>query len=103
MTGSAAGENRYRAAVIGCGAIGSTIEDDISTATYRMGLPYGHAPVYAQLARTEPGRRAESARNWRALFDALSQGRAEVAGRAMEKLVDDALQEALKRLAAPSA
>lgn len=54
---------------------------------------------YTQLALGDPARREESARNWRALFDALSQGRAEAAGRAMEKLVDDALQEAVMRLA----
>ncbi len=62
----------YRAAVIGCGAIGSTIEDDIGTATYRMGLPYGHAPVYAQLDRTvlvagadtDEGRRKAFAARW---------------------------------------
>lgn len=57
---------------------------------------------YTQLALGDPARREESARNWRNLFDALSHGRAEAAGRAMEKLVDDALQEAVKRLAGSS-
>ncbi len=55
---------------------------------------------YTQLALSEPGRREESARNWRATFDAFLQGKAEAAGRAMEKLVDDAREEAVKRLAA---
>lgn len=58
---------------------------------------------YTQLALSEPARRHESARNWRALFDALSRGSAETAGRAMEKLVDDARQEAIKRLPGSSA
>lgn len=53
---------------------------------------------YTQLALSDPTRREESARNWRALLDALAQGRAEAAGRAMEKLVDDARQAAVKRL-----
>lgn len=57
---------------------------------------------YTQLALSEPGRREESARNWRAIFDALLQGKAEAAGRAMEKLVDDAREEAVKRLAGPA-
>jgi predicted dehydrogenase len=72
MTARGAAPGRYRAAVIGCGAIGSTIEDDIATANYRMGLPYGHAPVYASLARTElvagadndAGRRQAFAARW---------------------------------------
>lgn len=58
---------------------------------------------YTQLALSDPSRREQSARNWRTLFDALSQGRAEAAGRAMEKLVDDALQAAVKRLASAAA
>jgi predicted dehydrogenase len=72
MTPREAAPGRYRAAVIGCGAIGSSIEDDIATAHYRMGLPYGHAPVYATLTRTElvagadndAGRRAAFAARW---------------------------------------
>jgi predicted dehydrogenase len=42
----------YRAGVIGCGAIGSSIADDIADASLRMGLPYGHAPVYRAVSRT---------------------------------------------------
>jgi predicted dehydrogenase len=62
----------YRAGVIGCGAIGSTIEDDIAETSNRMGLPYGHAPVYRAVSRTtlvagaEPdaGRRHAFADRW---------------------------------------
>ena len=53
---------------------------------------------YTQLALGDPECRLESAMNWRALFDAMLQGRAESAGRAMEKLVDDAREVALQRL-----
>jgi len=42
----------YRAGIIGCGAIGSSIEDDIRDSSIRMGLPYGHAPAYRTLSRT---------------------------------------------------
>ena len=55
---------------------------------------------YTQLALSEAPRRQESARNWRARYDALAHGRAEAAGRAMEKLVDDARQEAVRHLQA---
>jgi DNA-binding GntR family transcriptional regulator len=54
---------------------------------------------YTQLALKDPQRRRESARNWRALFDALSLGRGEVAGQAMEKLVEDARLGAVRLLA----
>jgi DNA-binding GntR family transcriptional regulator len=55
---------------------------------------------YTQLALKDPQRRRESARNWRALFDALSRGQGEVAGQAMEKLVEDARVGAVRLLAA---
>jgi DNA-binding GntR family transcriptional regulator len=57
---------------------------------------------YTQLVLSDPARRKESARNWRALFDALLQGRGEAAGRAMEKLVDDARLEAIRLLGGPT-
>lgn len=68
---------RYRAAVLGCGAIGSFIADEIADAPIRMGLPYGHAPVYRASARTElvagsdvnPERRAAFARRWNLPLD----------------------------------
>jgi DNA-binding GntR family transcriptional regulator len=56
---------------------------------------------YTQLALRDPHRRRESSRNWRALFDALSRGESEVAGQAMEKLVDDARLSAIRHLAGP--
>jgi DNA-binding GntR family transcriptional regulator len=58
---------------------------------------------YTQLALSEPARRRESARNWRAMFDALSAGRAEAAGRAMEKMVEDSRAEVQRLLALPAA
>src|SRR5262245_35129575 len=62
----------YRAAVIGCGAIGSSIEDDLRDAAIRIGLPYGHAPAYRASARTtlvagadvDPDRRRAFAQRW---------------------------------------
>lgn len=53
---------------------------------------------YTRLALHEPVRRQESARTWRILFDALLAGEGDVAGRAMEKLVDDSRREAVHRL-----
>ncbi len=53
---------------------------------------------YTQLALKDPRRRKESARNWRSLFDALSRGADESAGLAMEKLVEDARQGAVRAL-----
>jgi DNA-binding GntR family transcriptional regulator len=55
---------------------------------------------YTQLALKDSRRRRESARNWRALLDALSRGEAELAGQAMEKLVEDARIGAVRLLAA---
>jgi DNA-binding GntR family transcriptional regulator len=55
---------------------------------------------YTQLALKDASRRQESARNWRALFVALSQGDEDSAGRAMEKLVEDARLGALRMLEA---
>lgn len=64
--------SQYKAAVIGCGAIGSFIADDIGSASIRMGLPYGHAPVFAACPRTDlvagsdidEGRRVRFAQRW---------------------------------------
>lgn len=53
---------------------------------------------YTQLALKDPRRRKESARNWRALFEALSRGEEEAAGVAMEKLVEDARLGAVRSL-----
>ncbi|MES3000842.1 MAG: GntR family transcriptional regulator [Pseudomonadota bacterium] len=55
---------------------------------------------YTQLALTDPRRRLQSAKNWRKLFEAIVRGESELAVQAMEKLVDDARQGALKRLQA---
>ncbi|HEY3109747.1 MAG TPA: Gfo/Idh/MocA family oxidoreductase, partial [Chloroflexota bacterium] len=62
----------YRAGVIGCGAIGSSIEDDLREASFRIGRPYGHAPAYRALPRTalvagadlDAGRRRAFAERW---------------------------------------
>jgi predicted dehydrogenase len=62
----------YRAAVIGCGAIGSSIEDDVRDSPIRIGFPYGHAPAYRATARTtliagadvDAGRRSAFAERW---------------------------------------
>ena len=81
---TATGQASYRAAVIGCGAIGSTIEDDIATANYRMGLPYGHAPVYASLARTE-------------LVDVLRLGVPVAVARETERLLHATISAVLER------
>lgn len=53
---------------------------------------------YTRLALSEPARRQESARTWRTLLDALLAGEGDVAGRAMEKLVDDSRREAVHLL-----
>lgn len=53
---------------------------------------------YTRLGLAEQTRRMESASHWRALFDALMAGRAEQAGREMERLVDDSRREAVRRL-----
>lgn len=55
---------------------------------------------YTQLALKDTRRRRESVRNWRALFEALSHGQSEVAGQAMEKLVEDARIGAVRLLEA---
>lgn len=63
----------YRAGVIGCGAVGSSIEDDVRDASARIGLPYGHAPAYRAVSRTvlvagadiDAGRRRAFADRWR--------------------------------------
>src|SRR5687768_7059764 len=52
MTGSRR-SNPYRAGVIGCGEIGSTIEDKVLDASMRLVLPYGHAPAYQASRRVE--------------------------------------------------
>ena len=64
----------YRAGVIGCGSIGSTIEDRWRAGSMRMGLPAGHASVYASFPRTQliagsdpnETRRLEFAERWAA-------------------------------------
>jgi DNA-binding GntR family transcriptional regulator len=53
---------------------------------------------YTQLALADVQRRKESVANWRELFDALSRGRASAAGRAMEKMVDEAREDAIRLL-----
>jgi len=53
---------------------------------------------YTQLALKDARRRKESARNWRALFDALSRGEKDLAAAAMEKLVEDARIGAVRLL-----
>ncbi|MCC6705268.1 MAG: Gfo/Idh/MocA family oxidoreductase [Thermomicrobiales bacterium] len=58
----------YRAAVIGCGAIGSSIEDDVIGAHYRALLPLGHAPVYHVNPRTELIAGADPSEERRRLF-----------------------------------
>jgi predicted dehydrogenase len=58
--------------VIGCGAIGSSIEDTLRDASARIALPYGHAPAYRAVPRTtlvagadvDPGRRRAFAERW---------------------------------------
>jgi predicted dehydrogenase len=45
--------NTYRAAIIGCGDVGSTIGDDMLGAPGRWVLPHGHAPSYEAAARVE--------------------------------------------------
>lgn len=53
---------------------------------------------YTQIVLSEPARRKLSARKWRTLFEALSHGRAEEAGRVMEQMVDELRIEAVRRL-----
>jgi DNA-binding GntR family transcriptional regulator len=57
---------------------------------------------YTQLALTEPSRRRASALNWRTMFDAMAAGRAEAAGRAMEKMIDESRAEVQRVLLASS-
>jgi predicted dehydrogenase len=67
----------YRAGVIGCGSIGSTIEDRWRAGSMRMGLPAGHASVYSSYPRTEmvagadtnAQRRLEFAERWQVPAD----------------------------------
>ncbi len=46
-------EKVYRAAIIGCGRIASSIEDEVTDAPYWALLPYSHAGAYERCARTE--------------------------------------------------
>lgn len=46
-------ERTYRAAIIGCGDVGSTIGDDMLGNPGRWVLPHGHAPSYEAAARVE--------------------------------------------------
>jgi predicted dehydrogenase len=69
----------YRSGVIGCGSIGSTIEDRWRAGSMRMGLPAGHASVYESFPRTElvsgadtnATRRLEFAERWQLQPDRL--------------------------------
>ena len=62
---------RYRAGVIGCGVIGSFIEDTMGTSA-RFGLPNGHAACYTSMSQTDlvggadidAGRRDAFAERW---------------------------------------
>ena len=49
----------YRAAIIGCGDVGSTIGDDMLGNPGRWVLPHGHAPSYEAAARVELAAGAE--------------------------------------------
>ncbi|MDQ1764363.1 hypothetical protein DAI43_17640 [Achromobacter xylosoxidans] len=55
---------------------------------------------YTRLALAQRARRQQSAQHWRTLFNALLAGRAEEAGCAMERLVDDSRREAVRQLGA---
>ena len=62
----------YRAGVIGCGTIGSTMSDDVLDSSARWLLPFGHAACYQQMSRTtlvggadvEAGRRRAFGKRW---------------------------------------
>ena len=53
---------------------------------------------YTRLSLAQRERREQSSRQWRILFDSLVAGRAEEAGHAMEKLVDDSRREAIHQI-----
>ncbi|WP_051237460.1 GntR family transcriptional regulator [Ottowia thiooxydans] len=53
---------------------------------------------YTKLGLSDPNRRMESARTWRVLLEALLVGDGQVAGNAMEKLVNDSCREAARQL-----
>lgn len=53
---------------------------------------------YTRLGLATAERRNQSARQWRQLFVAVAAGRTEEAGLAMEKLVDESRQEAIRQL-----
>lgn len=55
---------------------------------------------YTQLGLATPGRRKESARNWRTMQKALKSGNLDVAADAAEKLVHDSQREAIRQLEA---
>lgn len=65
-------EPTYRAAVIGCGRIASTIEDELRALPGLQPLPYSHAGAYRAADRVElvaavdpdDGRRVEFGRRW---------------------------------------
>lgn len=65
-------EGRYRAAIIGCGRIASTIEDELRALPGLQPLPYSHAGAYRAAERVDlvaaadpdPGRRADLGRRW---------------------------------------
>ncbi|MGH2458646.1 MAG: Gfo/Idh/MocA family protein [Chloroflexota bacterium] len=62
----------YRAAVIGCGSVGSDIADRLLQMSVRMALPYGHAPALRAVSRVrlvggadlDAGRRRAFAERW---------------------------------------
>ena len=64
--------NEYRAGIIGCGVIGSFIEDTQLGSASRFGFPNGHAACYDAMhetelvcgADTDAGRRDDYAKRW---------------------------------------
>jgi len=60
--------NPFRAGVIGCGSIGSTIEDRWRSGSMRMGFPAGHASVYVSHPRTHLVAGADTAEQQRRAF-----------------------------------
>jgi predicted dehydrogenase len=85
----------YRAGVIGCGSIGSTIEDRWRSGSMRMGFPAGHASVYVAHSRTqliagadtaEP-RRQEFAERWQVPADRMYENYLEMLDQAQLAIV----------------
>lgn len=69
--------SRYRVGIIGCGSIGSSIEDEMRGAAMRFPLPQGHAPSYQVIPRAnlvagadpDSSRRAAFASRWNVPVD----------------------------------